>query len=134
MKNLGKKLLSVGISMLMMSNCGSAVNCSAFGNNGNCDKIVNSINENFNRTLGILNEEINGYKLKLVDYERKIEGLEKARDEAARRLSYCEGMQNKEAEGNFLSALKILFAIEAAHLAFPMLRNLRGVFQMQVHF
>ncbi len=87
MKNLGKKLLSVGISMLMMSNCGSVVNCSAFGNNVNCDKIVNSINENFNRTLGILNEEINGYKLKLVDYERKIEGLEKARDEAARRLS-----------------------------------------------
>lgn len=155
MKNLGRKLLSVGVSMLMMSNCGSVVNCSAFGNNGNCDKIVTGMNENFNRTLGLLNEEISGYKLKMTAYERKIGDLENARDEALNKLNYCEkdpicknalecaadnqkfckNMKNDETtKGTINHISKVIFAIAVAHLAFPRLRNFGGVFQMQVHF
>lgn len=83
MKNLGRSFLSLGMALMTMFNCVSVVNCSAFGNNKNCDKIVNGMNENFNRTLGMLNEEINGYK-------RKIEDLENARDEALNKLNHCE--------------------------------------------
>lgn len=48
------------------------------------------MNENFNRTLDMLNEEISGHKLKMAGYERKIEDLENARDEALNKLNYCE--------------------------------------------
>lgn len=90
LENLGRKLLSAGVSMLIVLNCVDAVRCSAFGNNKNCDKIITGMNENFNRTLGLLNEEISGYKLKMTGYERKIEDLENARDEALNKLNHCE--------------------------------------------
>lgn len=68
---------------MTMFNCVSVVNCSAFGNNKNCNKIITGMNENFNHTLGMLNEEINTYK-------RKIEDLENARDEVLNKLNHCE--------------------------------------------
>lgn len=155
MKSLGRSLLSLVVALMTIFNCVSLVNCSAFGNNKNCDKIITGINENFNRTLDLLNKEISGYKLKMTGYERKIEDLENARDEALNKLNYCEkdpicknalecaagnkkfckNMENDETtEATIDHILKVLFAILAAHLAFPRIRNFGGAFQMQVHF
>lgn len=66
-------------------------------------------------------------------YEQNIKDLKKDLNEALNKLNYCEGIKDEKNNREIKDLAKIIFAIVAAHVAFPRLRNFVAVLQM-VHF